>query len=264
MVQQRPVSDRHGPGSAANAERAYEIYAPVYDVFTAEFEYDVWLPRLLAVLAENGLEGRRLLDVGCGTGKSFLPLREWGWSVAGCDISAGMLLEAWNKTGGAVPLFAADMRDLPRFGEFDLVWALDDAVNYLLDTEELEQALAGMRDNLAPSGLLLFDVNELTVFRTFFAQTVVVERDGRRLVWAGRAPADVPPGSVCEAWLDVGEGISVHHQRHFSEAEVLGALERAGLECLNVYGHGTDGLPRQPMDPSSDTKAIYVARRAER
>ena len=30
------------------------------------------------------------------------------------------------------------MRELPVFGEFDLVWSLDDAVNYLLSAEELE------------------------------------------------------------------------------------------------------------------------------
>lgn len=257
------------------ARLAYDVYAPVYDIFTAAFEYDVWLPRLLKVLAQNGLSGDRLLDVGCGTGKSFLPLLDWGWTVTGCDISTEMLNVAREKVDASVPLFAADMRELPRFGEFDLVWALDDAVNYLLCVEELERALVGMRDNLAPSGLLLFDVNELLVFHTFFAQTVVVERDGRRLVWKGKATADVAPGSVCEAHLEIGSpaetggpvearDVSVHRQRHFSEAEVLTALRRAGLDCLNVYGHGTDGVPRQPMDPSAHTKAIYVARRRQR
>ena len=42
------------------------------------------------------------------------------------------------------------MRELPAFGEFDLVWCLDDAVNYLLSTEELEQALSGMRAQPRP------------------------------------------------------------------------------------------------------------------
>ena len=80
------------------------------------------------------------------------------------------------------------MRDLPDFGEFDLVWCLDDAVNYLLDGEELEQALSGMRRNLGPSGLLMFDVNTLEAYRTFFAEEVVVERDGRRMIWRGALP----------------------------------------------------------------------------
>jgi hypothetical protein len=43
----------------------------------------------------------------------------------------------------------------------------DSAINYLLRVEELEEALQGMRGNLAGEGLLLFDVNELLVYRTF-------------------------------------------------------------------------------------------------
>jgi SAM-dependent methyltransferase len=193
-----------------------------------------------------------------------------GWQVTGCDISPAMLELARQKAGRDVRLEVADMLELPRFGEFDLVWALDDAVNYLLSGEELGRALAGMRKNLAPTGLLLFDVNELQAYRTFFAETTVVERGGRKLIWRGLAPADVAPGSVCESRLEVAKGDAVgegreapaltHRQRHFPEAEVLAALEGAGLECLDVYGHGLDGIPRQPLDVSSHTKAIYVAR----
>jgi len=252
------------------AERTYEAMAPVYDDFTAHHDYEGWLADLLTALELRGLKGRRLLDVGCGTGKSFMPMLPRGWEVTGCDISPAMLGLAREKAGEAVRLEVADMLELPRFGEFDLVWALDDAINYLLSPEELERALAGMRANLAPGGLLLFDVNELLAYRTFFAETVVVERGGRRLIWNGLARPDVAPGSICESRLEVvresedtepGEAPEhTHRQRHFTEAEVLVALERAGLECLDVYGIYTDGILKQPLDHTIHTKAIYIAR----
>lgn len=246
--------------------------APLYDDFTAHHEYEFWTGQLLAVLEREGLGGHRLLDVGCGTGKSFLPMLPRGWQAVGCDVSASMLDLARQKVGDAVRLEIADMRELPRFGEFDLVWALDDAINYLLSTEELEAALRGMRSNLAPSGLLLFDVNELLVYG-FYAEGVEVERDGRRFVFQGNATGLVKPGSIsefsCFEKRPRGEGratehrnVSVHRQRHFTEVEVLAAIDRAGLTCLNVYGHGTDGIPRQPLDGTVHTKGIYVARAA--
>jgi SAM-dependent methyltransferase len=254
------------------AERTYEAMAPVYDDFTAHHDYEGWIADLLKVLEHHGLQGKRLLDVGCGTGKSFMPMLPRGWEATGCDISPAMLRLAREKAGEAVRLEVADMLDLPRFGEFDLVWALDDAINYLLSPEELERALAGMRANLAPAGLLLFDVNELLAYRTFFAETEVVERGGRRLVWNGLAASDVEPGSICESRLEVvsgdtdtdpdGEAVLTHRQRHFPEAEVLAALERAGLECLDVYGIYIDGILKQPLDVSTHTKAIYIARSA--
>lgn len=253
------------------AERTYEAMAPVYDDFTAHHDYEGWLADLLKVLEQQGLRGKRLLDVGCGTGKSFMPMLPRGWEVTGCDISAAMLGLAREKTE-AVRLELANMLDLPRFGEFDLIWALDDAINYLLSPGELERALAGMRANLAPTGLLLFDVNELLAYRTFFAETEVVKRDGRRLVWNGLAAKDVAPGSICESRLEVlsedgdaesGEApVLTHRQRHFPEAEVLAALEGAGLECVDVYGMYIDGILKQPLDVSTHTKAIYIARGA--
>jgi len=249
------------------AERTYDAYAPVYDVFTAHYDYDGWLADLLVLLERHGLRGRRLLDVGCGTGKSFLPMLPWGWRVTGCDISASMLELARGKAGEDAHLVRADMRELPRLGEFDLVWSIDDAVNYLTGDGELALALAGMRENLASGGLLFFDLNTLHAYRTFFAETETVEREGHRLVWRGLASPDAPPGSICESRLEIdpGEdsaGECVHRQRHFPEADVLAALEGAGLECLGVYGQGLDGIPAQPLDESTHTKALYVARAA--
>jgi SAM-dependent methyltransferase len=253
------------------AEEAYEAFAPVYDDFTAHHNYELWLGNLLPIARRHGLRGRRLLDVGCGTGKSFLPMLARGWEVTACDISPSMVELARAKADGAVRLSVADMRELPEFGEFDLVWALDDAVNYLLSGEELEQALRGMRANLAPGGLLMFDLNTLQSYRTFFAEEDRRARGGRRLVWRGQGSADTPPGSISEARVEVEPGkdgdeveveAHVHRQRHFPEAEVRERLEAAGLECLDAVGHGFDAVPEQPVEELVHSKVVYFARRA--
>lgn len=251
------------------AEVAYEAIAPVYDDFTAHHNYDLWLGELMPKLEEHGIRGRRLLDVACGTGKSFLPMLRQGWQVTACDISPAMVAIAREKVGDQVDLSVADMRILPVFGEFDVVFCLDDAVNYLLSTEELDQALTGMRRNLGRGGLLMFDVNTLEAYRTFFAEEVVLERDGRRLIWKGRSSPDAEPGSISEASFEVepleesaGPAIApeLHRERHFPEAEVRAAMTRAGLECLAVYGHHHDSILHQPLDEIAHAKGVYIAR----
>ncbi len=258
-----------------DAEIAYEAIAPVYDDFTHHHDYELWLGNLLPELERLGLRGNRLLDVACGTGKSFIPMLSRGWEVTASDISPAMVELARAKVGDTVNLSVADMRELPHCGQFDLVWCLDDAVNYLLGFGELERALAGMRRNLGPEGLLMFDVNALEAYRTFFAEEVVVERDGRRLVWKGRSHPEVGPGQISEAsfevWPAEGEGggeggpliePEMHRQRHFPEAEVLTALESAGLEALEVFGHGEDAVLKQPFEDEVHHKAVYLARAA--
>ncbi len=248
----------------AGAASAYDAIAPVYDAFTAGNDAEGWLGDVLSHLERHGLAGDRLLDVGCGTGRSIPPMLARGWRVTGCDVSRAMVERARERVGDAARIEVADARELPRLGFFDLAWALDDTINYLLGTDELAAALAGMRDNLAPDGLLLFDLNTLHAYRTFGAERHVVERDGLRLVWTGLASSDAEPGSICEARFEV-EGDSgvrphTHRQRHHPEAEVRAALASAGLECVDVAGHGLDGILEWPLDEAIHTKAVYVAR----
>lgn len=251
------------------AEQAYEAMAAVYDDFTAHYDYELFMGNALPELHRNGLRGRRLLDVGCGTGKSFLPMIARGWEATGCDISPSMLAVAQAKAGSRAHLSVADMRELPVFGEFDLVWALDDALNYMLSSEELEQALSGMCANLAPQGLLTFDVNCLQSYRTFFAEEQRVQRGGRTLVWRGLGSGDAEPGAIGEARFEVeGEDAlhldpRIHRQRHFPEAEMLKCLTAAGLECVDVYGMCHDTVPRRPVEELLHPKAVYIARRTQ-
>jgi len=254
------MTERWPAGDAAR--QTYDAYAAAYDDFNRGYMYERWTGRLLEKAEEAGARRGCLLDVGCGTGLSFLPMLDRGWQVTACDISPRMLELARAKAGDRAELLVADMRELPELGEFDLIWAVNDAINYLLSGEELEAALTGMRRNLAPRGVVLFDVNTVTTYRGFFSSEHVVEEKGRRLVWQGQMePQGVAPGSISEARFEAkGEEGSahVHRQRHFPEAEVLAAIEAAGLRCLGVFGE-LDGDLTPGLDEERHTKAVYLA-----
>jgi SAM-dependent methyltransferase len=250
-----------------HAREAYDAFASSYDDFNHGYMYERWTGRLLGKAEDAGLEGNRLLDVACGTGLSLIALLDRGWQVTGCDISPQMVEKARDRVGGRATLLTADMRDLPDLGEFDLVWSLNDSLNYLLSCEELEATLAGMRRNLAPGGIVLFDVNTVTVYRTFFSEEHVVERGGKRFVWTGQESAEeVEPSRIYEAAFD-GEGedvqAHVHRQRHFARDEVLAALDSAGLRCVEVWGE-LDGDLDLGVDEDRHTKSVYVCAATER
>lgn len=246
------------------AREAYDTWAPVYDEFNRGYMFERWTGKLVEKAEEAGMGGKRLLDIACGTGMSTLPMLDRGWSVTGCDISPAMLDIARGKVRERADLFEADMRELPDFGEFDLVWAINDPLNYLLDVEELEAAFDGVRRNVAADGIVLFDVNTLVTYRTFFSNEIVVNGEGGRLVWQGQlSPADVSTGTFVEARFNV-EGdadlTSVHRQRHFTETEVLAALTAAGLDCIAQFGE-KDGDLTPGIDEDLHSKAVYLCRR---
>lgn len=251
-----PIFRDMDPATNNSAKAAYEAFAQVYDEFNAAYQAASWTGKLAEKAETLGLPGRRLLDVGCGTGKSFLAMLDRGWQVAGCDISPAMLAIAHRKARGkGVPLVAADARRLPVLGIFDLAWAINDTLNYMLDAKELKAALVGMRSNLGPDGLILFDLNTLLTFRTTFASK---EKRGD-VVWNGQASVDVAPGSTCEAQIEISGASHRHQQRHFPEGEVLATLTQVGFNCLEIWGE-REGDLMQPLDEERHTKAVYMGR----
>jgi SAM-dependent methyltransferase len=247
------------------ARQTYDALAPSYDDFTLGYgyKYETWTATLLARAEREGLRGDRMLDVACGTGFSFIPLLERGWRVTGCDVSAAMIEAARAKVGDRAELHVADMRELPDFGEFDLIWSINSAMNYLLSAEELTAALAGMRRNLAPQGLLLFDLLSLKTARTFFTAELPVEREGKRFLWKGMLAAEeVVAGAIGGGQLEE-EGksnpVDLHRMRHFGEAEVLAAIETAGLRCVRVLGE-KDGILHEGLEEEDQPTAVYICR----
>jgi SAM-dependent methyltransferase len=246
-----------------SAKTAYEAFAPIYDDFNQTNDYEMWLGLLLPELEKRGLRKGRVLDVGCGTGRAFEPMLRRGWEIQGCDASRGMLEQARKKFGDAVALAEVDARELPVYGEFELVWALNDVVNYLTGDGDLERALVGMRANLAREGLLLFDSNTVAVFQAYFASG---EADGMsvgRWTWKGLG-GEFEPGDTLAAEVS-GEGVEthIHRERHYTGDHLREAIAAAGLECLAVLGqHEVDGtvMLSEPPDEMRDHKVIYIAR----
>lgn len=251
---------RAGPTDEARA--TYEAFAPSFDEFNARYRFRTWTTRLLECADAAGLAGWRLLDVGCGTGLSFVVPLERGFEVTGCDISPAMLERARPRGEGRVDLVEADMRELPVLGEFDLIWSLNDAMNYLMDANELTAALCAIRRNLAPGGIVLFDLNTLAQYRGFWSRRLVVDgAEGRRYVWDGLAE-DVRSGGVFESSFEgIGDGVEPHRhrQRHFPAAQVLSAIGAARLQTVTVLGEHRGEL-HHGVDEDHDTKAVYVCR----
>jgi SAM-dependent methyltransferase len=254
------------------AREAYDDLAPDYDLLTADYPYERWLAALETLAREHGAAGTDVLDVACGTGKSFLPLLARGWRVVGCDISPAMLALAATKAPQA-RLVQADMRTLPRLGDFDVVTCLDDALNYLLETDELRDALRGIRGNLRPRGIAIWDLNTLAQYRASFARDHTTDRDGVFLAWRGETAPSLEPGGPAQATVDVfapaGGGLwerrsSVHRQRHWPEPVVRAVARRAGLKILAVHGQHHGAVLEPELDELVHGKAVYLACRDDR
>lgn len=115
---------------------------------------------LLSWLPED-LQGRRILDAGCGTGTLAVELARRGAHVVAIDLSPTLvqlarerLREKYNELhGGKLEFISGDMLSTT-YGHFDHVVAMDSMIHY--EKHDMVQGLAGLALRTAHSVLFTF------------------------------------------------------------------------------------------------------------
>lgn len=99
-----------------------------------------------------------VLDAGCGTGRLLAPLREHGFDVDGCDVSADMLERCRQRVPNAT-LWASTLHELDPPRRYASI--VCSGVFGLGSTREQDVAALGrLHDALLPGGVLVLDNEE--------------------------------------------------------------------------------------------------------
>ncbi|MBM7649969.1 SAM-dependent methyltransferase [Bacillus ectoiniformans] len=243
----------------------YQRFASVYDILMQDVPYDEWLNFFMR--HAEGLEGKRVLDVGCGTGEFTVRLAEAQWDVTGIDLSDDMLMIAQMKAsdkGLTLPLFQQDMREMEGLGEFDAVTIFCDSLNYLASEEDVVKTFHKVYDHLKPGGLFMFDVHSQYKMNHIFKDGTFTSADEEvSYIWncfEGEEPDSVEHELTFFAFEETA-GLyerfdEVHCQRTFSEGAYQSLLKATGFELLQVSADFTD----QPSEETSE-RIFFVARK---
>jgi SAM-dependent methyltransferase len=210
---------------------SYDSLAPFYDRLMGDRREHA--DYLRSLLERYHPQARTLLELACGTGSLLRWLGE-RYDVTGLDISQPMLEIAAAKAPRA-RLVQGDMTEA-RLGErFDAVLCAFDSVNHLDGFERWLALFDRAREQLAPGGLFIFDVNTLHKLERLASQPP-------RAVWFGgeqllvQGVVEVGPGAF-DWTMDVFERLDGREVLRCAETirEICFPLERVRTALLERF-----------------------------
>ncbi len=142
----------------------FQDYAYYYNAFYNDKDYVAEARTVDDILKKYGTGIKRIISLGCGTGKHDIALSNMGYRCCGIDISPNMINIARENSIQEkcnIKFEVADIRNYRTDKKYDAVISLFHVMSYQTKNEDIFQAFCSARDMLNISdrgGFLLFDV----------------------------------------------------------------------------------------------------------
>lgn len=236
--------------------QSYSEFATVYDELMTEIPYDRYVE--LIELVTNGISGKKILDIGCGTGLLSVKLAKMGGDVTGVDLSPDMLRIASERAASLnIPMTFVNqsMQQLEGLTNFDAAIIAIDSLNYVVNHQEVIQTLQNVYDALKVGGVLLFDVHS-----TFKTDVIFMESpftfDNERISYIWETEEGDEPHSVYSElafFVRNGDGLykrfdEVHYQRTFPVHAYVEMLQNIGFSIERIFADWEDEAPHDESE----------------
>lgn len=224
---------------------SYQILAPYYDELMSHVPYDKWVQFTNEQYDKHKISGKRILELGCGTGEIAIRLAAEGYDVTGVDLSEDMLTVGLQKAMEHhvhVQWIKQNIVELTGFEKMDMIVSYLDVMNYITNEMDLEQVFQRVYDSLAPDGIFIFDVHdEQFVKEERIDRTFVEHTDNITYIW--ECDDNQQPGSMAHYltfFIKQANGLfeqftEVHYQQVYSLSFYANLLKSIGFSKIEFY-----------------------------
>ena len=234
----------------------------------ADVDYHAWADYLAHLLQKYSVPGKRVLDLGCGTGSITVPLAKKGYTLTGVDLSPEMLSLAAKKAEEAgcanIQWHEMDITEPDlEWDSYDAIIATFDVINHLTEEADVQLVFQEAGMMLTDNGLFVFDIQTPYRLREIQGnQTYAFHSDAVEYMWENHFDEET---EICYMDLtffckeDDGRyhRLIEHQEERSYEPELLRMwLEISGFEVLGIFGELTE---EELQD--DDLRAVIVARR---
>jgi len=140
-------------------KKTMKKFAIYFDKIYSDKNYTSECNFIIKNIIKNKINGKKILDFGCGTGNHAIILSKHGFDVTGVDISRTVINIARKKSSGnnKVKFVYGNMMSVNLYEKFDICISLFSSLCYLTEISELRKALLNVYKHLKRNGILIFD-----------------------------------------------------------------------------------------------------------
>jgi 2-polyprenyl-3-methyl-5-hydroxy-6-metoxy-1,4-benzoquinol methylase len=244
-------------------EKLFTNYAETYDkeVFTqGTLQETSFIEQEL-----NHDKTKRILDVGCGTGRHAIELAKRGYQITGVDLSESQLKHAKQKAkdeGVNVDFQIADARHLSFTEEFDVVIMVCEGAFPLMETDEMNFSILQSATNaLKKKGKLIFTtLNALfPLYHSVkdFMNDNLVEGTSKNNTFDFMTFRDC---STLDVEDDYGNKRTITcNERYYTPPEIAWLLKTLNYSNIAIYGCEVGNFKRDKPLTTEDFEMLIIA-----
>ena len=132
-----------------------------YDTIADKYDYIFPLSPMQKKFLDEEVKGKKILDVGAGTGKVTKYLSEKGMDLTSIDLNERLIKKASEK---GIKILNENMLNIDKFSKFDTIINIGNALPHLNDKKEIYEFLEKSYNQLNIGGKIIIQIINFVKF----------------------------------------------------------------------------------------------------